>query len=467
MNLVTNIRNWIQRFPRAIGINGWLLKQQRKLALKKNKGSLREFIYLDEVSVYSLHASRQGEIASQFTDTEKASLNAGVPNAFGGSVEIGSQVVRKSIIQSTFKRFHDNEIRLNSFAIRPIDNSTEFPMSQNLNDPLFISEASAAGWIVDPDKLTRGQLLEMEVEMDVEDIFHVSEILSTILEIIEDDYEVFKITQDQNFHQMKSFGRVFEKLLAGLVPIRGRAVDYEVIELKEREWIVHRRFLDQLQNSESSSTHPLYVVGVTEETLFWKDIRRVLFSKARFQVLCRIAQDHIQDSWTPIKLTHIIDSVVPGFGEQFNMVSSQALATMSSNSKINQGAEQKQRLMQKALVSYAERLAARQDHTISIQDLSEAGLLSEEQCNSFDDLTSRREAFKAITTFVSHRSSLALNPDDENESLALARLRDEVLQDVGLVDSEQPKSMIIPKDVPFVGDSENRYIDAEFVAIYW
>ena len=466
MSLITGIRNWIQRWRWVISFRVWLRQRRRKLALKKNKGSLREFIYLDEVSVYSLNASRLGAIASEFTETEKASLNVGVPNAFGAGVDIGSQVVRKSIIQTTFKEFYDNETELNSFAIRPIKESVEFPKSRNLNDPLTISEASATGWIVDSDKLTRGQLLEMEVEMDVEDIFHVSEILSTFLEIIEDDFEVFKIAPDQKF-KMKSYGRVFEKLLAGLVPIRGRAVDYKVIEFNAREWIVHRRFLDQLPIPESLSIHPLYVVGVTEKTLFWKDIRRVLFSKARFQVLCRIAQDNIQDSWTPIKLTHIIDSVVPGFGEQFNMVSSNALASMSSNNKIRQGAKQKQELIQEALVTYAERLATRQDYTISKQDLSEAGLLSEEHCNSFDDLTARRETFKAITTFVSDRSSLDLNLDDENESRTLAQLREEVLQDVGLVDLEQPKSIITPKDIPFVDDSENRYIDAEFVAIYW
>ena len=120
MSLITGIRNSIQSWRWVIRFRVWLRQRRRKLALRKNKGSLREFIYLDEVSVYSLNASRLGAIASEFTETEKASLNVGVQNSFGAGVDIGSQVVRKSIVQTTFKEFYDNETELNSFAIRPI-----------------------------------------------------------------------------------------------------------------------------------------------------------------------------------------------------------------------------------------------------------------------------------------------------------------------------------------------------------
>ena len=35
---------------------------------------------------------------------------------------------------------------------------------------------------------------------------------------------------------------------------------------------------------------PLHVVGVSEEALFWKDIKRVLFSRAEFFVMCRVSR---------------------------------------------------------------------------------------------------------------------------------------------------------------------------------
>jgi hypothetical protein len=43
---------------------------RRRWAAKNEKGMLREFVYLDEVSVYSLIASRLGPIAAEFTDTQ-------------------------------------------------------------------------------------------------------------------------------------------------------------------------------------------------------------------------------------------------------------------------------------------------------------------------------------------------------------------------------------------------------------
>lgn len=34
---------------------------------------------------------------------------------------------------------------------------------------------------------------------------------------------------------------------------------------------------------------PIFVVGVTERDQYWKDIRRVLFSKSRYTVFARLA----------------------------------------------------------------------------------------------------------------------------------------------------------------------------------
>ncbi len=67
-------------------------------------------------------------------------------------------------------------------------------------------------------------------------------------------------------------------------------MDYEVVHIEGREWIVHRRLLDQLAGTERPAARPLYVVGVAEQGLFWKDLSRVLFSGARFRVLVRVGQ---------------------------------------------------------------------------------------------------------------------------------------------------------------------------------
>ena len=111
MSVVSRIRNWLRGAkPRRDPEN--------------STGLLREFVYLDEVSVYSILASRKGGIAAEFTESQTASLNSDV----GGSLSVGfdatkakldsklqashvqgSQVLRKAIIQTSFKELYDIE----------------------------------------------------------------------------------------------------------------------------------------------------------------------------------------------------------------------------------------------------------------------------------------------------------------------------------------------------------------------
>ncbi|MCU1267571.1 MAG: hypothetical protein JWM21_3889 [Acidobacteria bacterium] len=417
---------------------------------------LREFVYLDEISVFSLIASRLGPVATEFTETERASLKAEVAGA-GGSYELGSQVLRKSTVQTTFKELY--ELEMNSFAMRPITEKQRPPKVNSLNDLMYQREILAAeGWIVDPSKLARGQLLEVEVQLEAEDIFRVSSVVSAILEIIETNPEMFGV-ENKNVAQAKAVGRVLEKLLVGLVPLRGLAVDYMVLKFDDREWIVHRNLLKALSETEALSTRPLYLVGVADQTLFWKDVRRILFANARFRVLCRLAQNDIQNSWTPVKLAHILDLIRPGLGKEVDNLGSVVLASMVNASKTEQNTDRK-KLMRDALIGYAKLLADHQGQTISDNELSQAGLLSEKQCNSFGSLEERRNAFDSIATFLSARLNLEL------DRIVIAQYRAVALVDAGLDLSGKPTSLgLADSTSPDV--SEKRFLDSEFVAIYW
>ena len=65
------------------GIKGWFRNRNRARSMSSEP--LREFVYLDEVSVYSLLASRKHGIATQFTESQTASLNS----ELGSSLNIG------------------------------------------------------------------------------------------------------------------------------------------------------------------------------------------------------------------------------------------------------------------------------------------------------------------------------------------------------------------------------------------
>ncbi|MDQ3817760.1 MAG: hypothetical protein M3362_08725 [Acidobacteriota bacterium] len=376
----------------------------------------------------------------------------------GSSSETGTQVLRKSTVQTTFKELY--ELEVNSLVIRPIHERQRLPKIKNIHDLLAMKEILLAdGWIVDPEKMVRGQLLEVEVQLEAEDIFRVSSVVSAFLDIIEANPEMFGV-EVSNVIQAKTMGRILEKLLVGLVPISGLATDYKIVKLEEKEWIVHRKLLSEISEIETFSTYPLYVVGVAEQSLFWKDVRRILFSKARFRVLCRLAQSSIKDTWTPVKLAHILDMVKPGLGNEIDNLGSVVLASMVNAGKTDQNADRK-RLMRDALVRYAVLLAEHYGRTIDEEELTRSGILTERQCNSFGSLEERRKAFNAIATFL--RDSLDLKLDQ----FIVAQYRAVALMDAGLDLLGRPMPFVVSGDASSIASSEKRFLDSEFVAIYW
>jgi hypothetical protein len=90
---------------------------RRIRAAKADATPLREFVYLDEVSVYSLLASRQGALPSEYTHTQTRSATGGMSSsagATGGIAKVGmsakseftqsesTQVLRKSSVQAAY-----------------------------------------------------------------------------------------------------------------------------------------------------------------------------------------------------------------------------------------------------------------------------------------------------------------------------------------------------------------------------
>ena len=464
MNLITRFRVWFRQ---------WRRKQESE----RQNAPLREFVYLDEVSVYSLMASRRGPIPAEFTDTHTVSSQEEIGSSLGASPGIakaelssrtstsqtqGSQVVRRSSVQTTFKALYELEVESDSLAMRPVSGDVEPPEIGSLEDlKAKREELESDCWIVNPAKLARGQLFEVEVRLGAEAIFQLNAVVSAVLEIVQDDPETFGLDRNQTFDQVSSVNRILEKLLANLVPIRGYAEDYKVVELGGREWIVHRRLLNELTGTDSLTTYPLYVVGVAEQSLFWKDIRRVLFSDARFRVLCRMAHDGLQEDWTSVKLVPVLRSVAPDLADKIDAFGSGALIAMTETRKPNGSTEREQQLMRRALVAYARAFAAHYGHSITTQELAKAGLPSEQHCMSFASLEEKRKAFGSITKYLVDLFDLPQERD------IAAQYRGTALRDSGLL---LPGRVMPPGRIertPSPASSQGRFLDWEFIAIYW
>jgi hypothetical protein len=314
-------------------------------------------------------------------------------------------------------------------------------------------------WLVDPENLVRGQLIELDVQLEAEAIFRFSTVISTVLEIMDENPEMLGQETYNELVQAKSIEQILAKLLVGLVPVRGYAIDYKVIKLGEKDWIVHQRILNNLSADDLPPTRSLYIVGVAEQSLFWKDIRRVLFSELRFRVLCRLAQDGIQASWTPVKLTDVLESVVPDLANQINSIGSGALDAMAVGPK--QNIEMRQQLMNDALVGYAKLLADHYSRTLTEENLFELSHLSKINCKAFGSQKERRDAFEAISAFVLDCFSLPREP------LIVAQYRAVALADAGLHLSGELLPVAAPNNVLPTMDSKECFLDSEIVAIYW
>ena len=462
----------------SVAIRRW---RRRRRAEKNRDTPLREFIYLDEVSVYSLNASRLGAIAAEFTDTETTSLQSGDSLSLSGNVGVGrvgvkssdsstetrqSQVVRRSIVQTTFREFYEYES--DRLATRVVPEDAKVPGIATLDDlNAKEEELKASGLIIDPKELVRGALLEMEVELETAKIFQFSTIIRELVDIIQENPALFGL-DEESFREGRSYGRIIEQLLAGLIPIQGVAVDYVRMVLGGQELIVHRKLSKHLlagdlsSGDDRSETFPLYVVGVTEEALYWKDIRRVLFSGTRFRVMCRMAQDGIRNSWTPIKLRDLLAKMSSDLAEDIDKL---ALGDFFSGAleESNESEHERRQAIRGALYSYTASLAKQYCRSLAPDDILAVENTVERHQDSFETTTRIKEGFGAIAELFASRFSIELDYSAEKER-RLAALNKSGLSLTGeLTHVSEPSS-----DTSFEPTQQEEYVlDSEFIAIYW
>jgi hypothetical protein len=290
-------------------------------------------------------------------------------------------------------------------------------------------------------------------------------LIKELVEIIQENLSLFGLDEEE-FNKGKAYGRIIEQLLVGLVPIRGLAVDYVRMVLGERELIVHRKLSERLIASGLSGDHqpetsPLYVVGVTEEALYWKDIRRVLFSGTKFRVLCRMAQDGIQDSWTPIKLRDVLAKMAPNLAEHLNAL---ALGDFFGGTSSNgdESDHKKRQALRGALYSYTTSLAAEYGKSLARGDVLNVEDIVERYQDSFETTSGMKEGFGAIAECLA--ASFGIQMDSGVEK----KRRLNALDEAGLSLVGELESTTEPSDeTPPKLTQEEHVLDSEFIAIYW
>jgi hypothetical protein len=452
----------LQWFKGALGIG------PRSIRTEGSDFALREFVYLDDVSVFSLMASRQGAIATQITETEARTLGgevegsteasagfakAAVRGRTSTSQEQTSQVLRKAIIQSAFRDLY--ELEEQRLALRPAAGP---PPDATLG---IETVAEDGQWLMAADSLGRGQLIELEVELEAEAIFRINAVISAFLEIVQEDLEIFGVSTEAGLAEARAMNRVMDRLLTGLVPLRGRAIDMLVARVGERDLLVHRQVLEQISEESRPATRPLLVVGVAEQRLFWKDIRRVLFSNSRYRVFCRVSQPGLQAKWSPIKLTEVIGEVVPDFESQLlDALGDSTLAAMgTANNRTAAAGSPGRDTSLRAAMKFAEAVAAY--HGLSVPRDRLLKLVDPLVTDaSLENVAARRRVLGAVLEVLDRDFGVATPRE------VAAELRVNAIEAAGIgLDHRERRSAAVVRD-KFAG-TEARFLDTEFVAVYW
>jgi hypothetical protein len=443
----------------------WMKKWRRAKSSPANDEPLREFIYLDEVSLRSLLSSQTGEMtesisnqtANSFDAEVGSSISAGVPqisnaeltSRFQTSNSSTLQTSRKATVQSWFREFYKRP------KLRVVEPQRDVP-SESSPEELIRNENKSV--CIQSEQLQRGELVEFRVKLSPDPIFHLGTMVSEFSGMAEDFPGMFAENNAlETLKQMQPVNRILQRLLAGLIPVKAEAIDYVVVEVGNIEYVVHRDAVSGLGLKEK----PLVIVGVTEHLAYWKDIRRVLFSEAEFTILSRISRSGLQTSWTPVKLADLFRDLVPGLVEQINTASQNPATIPSSTNEVSVNADER---LFNTLLLYKSEL------------LQETGAkISKEQDTQVDEkirsllpltasVTEQRAAFSAVKAIVANFVEVAITPSEDLE------LREKSRQLSGLplfpqISVNQQPTTNQPV-MPRVEDDQ-RLLDVDFVAIYW
>jgi len=426
------------------------------------KQPLREFIYLDEVSLRSLLSSQDNGVTDTTSEQNVASDISEIQGKIASDVLIAKselnprfqtsnsntlQTFRKSTVQSWFRELHNKPgLRL----LEPLESVEPFV---DLEDVKLCRDPSI---VVKPSDLKRGVLTEFKVRLATDRVFHMSTLVSEFAGMAEDYPRLLAGGQTVDLNEMVAVGKLLDRLLAGLIPIRGEAVDYVVCEIDGAEYLVHRDAIAGLE----IETKPLVLVGVTDQRAYWKDIRRDLFSDGEFTVLCRISRTGLQEKWLPVKLADLIKDVAPDLADQMNSASRMPFTPAQDD----KGESANEILLGVALRSYAQDLVGSFGEATAFLKAEKIHSLIKDLKARAGTASGQRSAFSVMRSEICTVLGKQVNDDED----ARLRERARILSGLPLfpsLNTEMSSSHRVQSVEP--GANSERLLDVEVVAMYW
>lgn len=391
--------------------------------------TLREFIYLDEVSVVSLLASLTREITESRTDTETTesqkrsrfrlrAFTSKIPG-FGAAHERlninrdTEEVVRKSEIQSKFDELYGETA--DNFQLAAGQDDVCIPVSE----------------------FQEGGVSELEIEFSAHELYHFYNAYQYIFDVFEEHVEEFDAEQKQIIELMGS-------LFGERIPVVGEATNYRVAENEIRS-------LDTIEDDEEAE--PLQIVGTLDPDMLWQEASTFLYEENKFTAYVRVPEAKLQEDWDPLKLTRVIRSISAEIGDSLSGMIEMSLK------------EAKQELDETDLEDEDESIDLVQDsHDTYLDKIEEMGGIELDEDRrqelveeAFAEVLGGQESSKVEiqTDLLKNIADLA----EEQENLDLDRgelsdLRIELM-------SQKSGQGVTPST------EDGNYLEVSFVAIYW
>lgn len=447
----------------------WRDRKRKRSASEeiRNNLPLREFVYLDAVSLHSLLVSQNAtiptEVSQAISRADEAELTGATTTKLGSELVGASaqaettaryqtsnsnsmQSSRKAVIQTLFKELRELplEFKLASRAEQP----------ERLTSAAEISTKSERNAVQPSAEFARGTLIEVEVTLAVDPVFKLGSMMTEWNSMADDFPAMFGGQGLLGFlRDSQPIMKVLDRFLAGLIPIKAAATNYVVAEVDGKEYVVHKTAIEGLE----IETRPLHIVGVTEHIGYWKDIRRVLFSEARFTILCRVARDGIQTKWTPVKLADLFSEVAPDFVDSINAIRSPTAADADGMTHQTQ-----QTALAEALEFYRDALTPEGFKWTADAEKSFRSLCVRISSGAVDAVA-QRHAFDQVREAVTQMMAIeAPDPDYDLKARQQARSRSglELFPTNGIdLSGSAPSAAADPPD--------ERMLDTEVIAIYW
>ncbi|MFI5898034.1 hypothetical protein ACIA5D_48925 [Actinoplanes sp. NPDC051513] len=425
----------------------------------------REFVYLDEVSVTSLIAARDGAIKDTVKETltrsseREAKATSGLAMSkikFGSESRVKNsdtsarETVRKAVIQSTFRDLRiggEDELLLTApgpkrrwHAIEHGSLATVADISGNRRKLI------RHGQMISMDQVKRGDVLELELTLSAEKTYQLVSAVSSIVEIVKDRESFFGIDKS-SYEQAVTILQMIDGLLVGLVPVCGISNKYAVLKLDDEEILVERSLI----MPESRIAHmlvPLEIVGVTNFSAYSRDLRRVLFGEEAYTAYVRVESPKLRDKWDPVKLSGVLKSVSLDVTELMS-------ALPDDFSGPNENDANPPKIDWPEVVrDFGHNLACELGVQTNAAALAAAVDAAAATLEDNGELESQRRAFDVVVRAV----------DTQADREIVRRVRETALRNISVPEGGGQNNLVQRRraDAPLT-----RKLEVEFVAIYW